>query len=188
MSRLPLLPGDVILTWREPGGGFKEFWNRYFHRELMRLSRKRYPGALDNELKADHVRLCVESDADRCIGFEFTGPAARHFYVTQEMLKWPGLRVYRPRFSLNKLQHSIMDASMRYDGTLYDLGELIAFRWPWLHKLDFGSRNRVCSTGARLLLSHSLWRDVLPGIPERKTLPCDFAMHADFFRINHLEE
>lgn len=184
MSRLPLHPGDVILTWHEPGAGWRELLNRYFHRELVKAGEKRYPWAEESDLRFDHVRVCVESDVDRCWGFEFTAPAARHFAITEEMLRWPGLRVYRARYPFPYPGASLMDASLKFDGTLYDLGALLAFKWPWLRQLDFGARQHYCSTGARSLLSHVIGHDVLPCVPIGRTLPCDFAIDPDFFRVN----
>ena len=170
--------GDVLLSWHEPGSGLKQLANRYFHRELLRKGEQRYPwwDSSSSYLRFDHVRLCVSVDAERTLGFEFTSPAARHFVITEDMLNWPGMRVYRhcpqPRTDRNLLVQSL-----RLDGTLYDLGELVAFRLPWLHKMDFGARNRVCSTGVRVVLRDWMGEDPLDdiSIPMSKTLPCDFA-------------
>lgn len=192
-----LQPLDILLSWKEPSHTLTGILNRFFHAELVRKGRKRYPLASMAQLRKDHARIIHHSSFPGTLypqpqGFEFTMPAARHFALTREMQAWTNYwSVYRPNLDVLWPDHPdsvsisemVWDATLKFDGTLYDMGELIGFKWPWLHKLDFGSKNRVCSTGARLILQRVIGCDVFPGIPLNKTLPCDFACSSNFTLI-----
>lgn len=187
VSPAELAPGDVILSYKRPPEGLwppSRILNRFFHKQLIRYSRKIYPAG---DVMFDHVRLFV-GHYDRPIGFEFTAPAARFIEIQPWMLDSAYSKVFRLKRGVI-LPYTIQGTCLEYDGTLYDFGQLIDTALGLDRFFDWSKKSRYCSAGARRVLERvTKIKPLFPEVKLEKTPPCSFANSPLFGRIqNHVQ-
>jgi len=190
-----LLPGDVLLSYKDPG---KDLWppseilNRIGHHLLLHYGNKLYPGG-DN--RYDHVRLVcgpIYGDAPKLVlGFEFTYPAARFFWFPEDPDHWmfgaSYSKLFRPKdealtdsfreLSIPMRARRMHQRCLPWDGTLYDVGQLLDINFGFHRFFDLGSRRKPCSVGARIVQESGgvLLSNLFPEVKVEKTPPCSWA-------------
>jgi len=199
-----LRAGDVLLSYKEPP---KTWWpprvwlERFGHWRLRRYCQKLYP---HGDIRYDHVRLVcgpvLSDNPDRILGFEFTFPHAGFFWFSADAHHW----MYDPNYSkLFRPKDEILDpafatmsetmrarllhkACLRWDGTLYDVGQLIDIELGTHGLFDWGRRYKICSVGARIIQeSPSILRKPLfPEVEVERTPPCSWANSNKFGAIS----
>lgn len=192
-----LKPGDIIVSYKKP----KSFiWppiistlNCLFHYILFLKGKHLYPNGIGHN--KDHVRGTVNQDTT----FEFTYPRARY----QEFSDWMVAQGYATVVSLdfpvwNELPEEekarlIKEQTDRWEGTAYDVGQLVDIWIGWHRVFDFSKRRKVCSVGWRIIfetiLSNLLSEqnfpvkvNLFPEVEVEKTLPCCFLNSRWFVR------
>lgn len=195
-----LMPGDVLLSWKQPEHALwppRALLNRYGHWRLRKYGEKLYPSG---DVRYDHVRIvcgAIYPDAPRMIlGFEFTQPSARFFWFPEDPGHWmygaeysklfrPTEQAMTPEFrSLNISQQArkMFVKCIPWNGSLYDVGQLLDINFDLHRFFDLGKRNHVCSSGARAVLEGGgvLIPNLFPEVKLNKTPPCSFA-NSKFF-------
>jgi hypothetical protein len=195
-----LMPGDVLLSWKQPEHALwppRALLERFGHWRLRKYGEKLYPSG---DVRYDHVRIvcgAIYPDAPRMIlGFEFTQPSARFFWFPEDPEHWmygaEYSKLFRPTeqamTSEFKSENIAMQARkmfvkcLPWNGSLYDVGQLLDINFNLHRFFDLGKRNHVCSSGARAVLEGGgvLIPNLFPEVKLNKTPPCSFA-NSKFF-------
>lgn len=184
-----LKAGDIIVSYKKPKSCI---WppiistlNCLFHYLLYQKGKHLYPQGIGHN--KDHVRGAV---ADQT--FEFTYPKARY----QPFKDWMIAKDYAIVVSLyfpiwNELPEEekirlIKEQTDRWEGTAYDVGQLVDIWIGWHRVFDFSKRRKVCSVGWRIIFETILSNltneevNLFPEVDVEKTLPCSF-LNSEWF-------
>jgi hypothetical protein len=180
MTIQELRPLDVICSWKKSKGLFGPL----FDWGILRAGRKQYP--LGN-VRYNHVRISLGLIGGVQTGFSFEWPAAHFVRIEPWMIEPTYGHVFRRKNGWDGIDDVLrcraFDTCLPYDGAIYDLGELLDEIAPG-SPFDFGKRNRVCSTGARVIQEKAGRVKLFPEIGDKITLPCAWPNSVEWVRVN----
>lgn len=165
--------------WWPPGQGLRQigYWR-------LRCYGRRIYGH-DGVVDKDHVRVYVGLIDGVPIGFEFTNPAARFFVWREWMNVMPYANIMRRSTFPDISAKEVFNACLPYDGTLYDLGQLLDIDLG-TKLFDFGKKQKVCSAGGRVIGESILKETFFPEVKVERTPPCSWMNSDNWIDVGEL--
>lgn len=87
--------------------------------------------------------------------------------------------------NLTRRARRVFEKCLPWNGSLYDVGQLLDTHFGLHRFFDFGARYHYCSSGARAVLEGGgvLIPDLFPEVRLEKTPPCSFANSPYFVEV-----